>query len=310
MAVEPTVLAAYIASVYDKVGAFQDESAPDRAQQFGWLFLEKMVQLPVVVPRPTPQQAASYLTDLLPPVPHPSTPESADPGTDSTPRDRPALMSQQQSPVAEQPAAVSSPDAAQRRGGVDESDTLDLLRGGVAMSVSPLAARERLARNLASEKAYHDACEWAAKNLLTELNPRKLKRLLAMIQLYALIGNRLGYLSTSDPQVLTSQLRHVGVLAALNIRWPHLVDNLLAPESGDPDAPLVIEQLQQLRSDAPSRRDRSRSRPGHPHHPRRAPAGRRDQFPEELLRFTSKHRDALDMIKQLMTLRPAEEIAG
>lgn len=209
-------------------------------------------------------------------------------------------MSQRQLSVADQPAAASSPDAAQRRGGVDESDTPDLFRGGVARSVPPLAARERLARNLASEQAYHDACEWAAKNLLTELNPRRLKRLLAMIQLYALIGNRLGYLSTNDPQVLTGQLRHVGVLAALNIRWPHLVDNLLAPESGDPDAPLVIERLQHLRTDAhdsPS------------DHEYVLPPGRRDQFPEELLKFTSKHRDALDMIKQLMTLRPAEEIA-
>jgi hypothetical protein len=85
---------------------------------------------------------------------------------------------------------------------------------------------------------------------------------------------------------LEQQLRHIGVLAALNVRWPHLVDRLLSPPVENPTEPLVIEQFVA----------------GNGSDPRPASF---DWLPLDLRDFLEAHREALDIVVRLTNLEPA-----
>lgn len=259
MAVEPKVLAAHVASAYRELA--------DGDEQLGWRFLEKMVQVPVSVPRPTRKQASAFITDLLPPVdehPHPlSATDAPRPPTTIAPKS----PSRAAEPPSDRPPAISIPD--------DPAEPRP-------QPAAPSASQERFARTLASDPAFHEACVWAAENLVPSRNPRQLKRLLVMTEVYALVANRLGYLDLYEPAELTRQLREIGVLAALNVRWPHVIDRLLAPAGNEAHDTLVLDDL-----------PLDGSRP--------------DWLPTDLQQFIEHHRDALGMASRLTTLQPADQ---
>jgi hypothetical protein len=248
-----------------------------------------MIQLPVVVPRPSPDQAARYLTELLPPVARtgngstasatPLGQPAAAPGTPSAPEPS-------REPVAPQPIGAPHTERDER---LEELAKRELGKSGGVEGGSSAPRRELLARNLASEPAFHAACRWSAENLVPELNPRRLKRLLAMIELQALIANRLGYLNVDESGKLEEQLCHVGVFAALNVRWPHVVDRLLAPRGDDPHGPLMIELLRATESG--DRDGGSGTPPG-------------CEVPTDLRDFLATHTEALEMVVRLTTLEP------
>ena len=295
IAVEPRVLAAHVAAAYESlvkaIGQETGDEAADGGQlgcgQLGWRFLEKMIHLPVVVPRPTREQAARYLTELLPPVggreAHLSTASTAPP-------DEPVATLTPGSPAeaTRRHVSLEPTETLKRNSAQAKLDERELMRGSASNRAHSAPIRERRARELAQEPAFHAACRWSAENLVPELNPRRLKRLLAMIQLHALIANRLGYLSAGASEQLEEQLKHIGVLAALNVRWPHIVDRLLGPSVEDPSGPLVVQQFMA--------RDRPDSRG----------SASFAWLTDDLQSFLDEHREALDMVVRLTTLEPAE----
>jgi hypothetical protein len=276
------MLAAHVAAAYASLVTQLDDESTD-GNQLGWRFLEKMIQLPVVVPRPSPDQAAHYITDLLPPesdraAPQPDTRATASAADDAT---RP---SEAESESSEQPTPSTSIDLGPSEKPRESAHEEGFGRiGSIESSIS--VRRERIARNLASEPAFHEACKWSAENLVPDLNPRQLKRLLAMIELHSLIANRLGYLDFDDSKVLARQLQEIGVLAALQVRWPHLVDRLLAPPPEDPHGRLLVEQILE--------------------EPEGRPAADYPWLKKDLCDFLIEHSEAVDTMVRLTTLEPS-----
>lgn len=246
MAVEPAVLAAHVACTYDKLlEALGETSEPVGANSLGWRFLEKMVQLPVNVPRPRPEAAAVYLARLLPLPDGEASEPAAEPAAQvASITTGPPRASRSAGMIAESPVErMAAEDRARRETGSLGDDARPYEFDIDARPAGSAAAQiEAFALRLGSDPSFREAC-CRAVDLLPTTNPRQLKRLLALIQLYALIANRLGYLEHGDRSRLRRDLDQIAVLAALNVRWPQLADWLLGPRPDDPAGPLVIERL-------------------------------------------------------------------
>ena len=242
------------------------------------------------MPRPSRDQAARYLTELLPPVADRAENGSTASVTALGERATPPETHSAREPSRGQVSSLAIGASHERDERLKELTKRELGKGVGVDGGSSAPQREVFARNLASEPAFHNACRWSAETLVHELNPRRLKRLLAMIELQALIANRLGYLSVDESERLEGQLRNVGVFAALNVRWPHVVDRLLAPSADDPHGSLMVERVLATENGG---------RDGEP-----ATQVDCEWLPADLRGFLETHAEALEMVVRMTTLEP------
>lgn len=245
LAVEPAVVAAHIETAHDKLverlganGAGGDWTA------LGWRFLEKIIQLPLALPRPGARATGVYLDSLF----------AAADGAE-----RPAEPAAREAIVVEEVERL-----ARERPGADLQEVLSgeradveqrlRERGVAAAEVAELAAavsRRRVARAFGDSDPVVRRIVGAEALALRDRNPRELKRLLNVFRFYALVANARGTLAAGDE--LETTFRRVARLSVIAIRWPSLLARLGTPSDGAADGdgrpPVLLEQLEAVAGD-------------------------------------------------------------
>jgi KAP family P-loop domain len=189
----------------------------------GWRFLEKIVQLPLSLPQPSPKQTAQYLASLFDP---------AGGNGQRTERLDPVAFQQQVDRAIDDLRHVGLADAPSRLAEVTAS-ILDALRPEEAAD----ARRQIVAAVF--EQSFNDADPVVQKTIGAEArqlparNAREIKRLLNLFRFYSFIAVRNRVLDFSSEASIERTLGLVARLAALSIRWPYLLDVVARP--GAPD---------------------------------------------------------------------------
>ncbi len=203
----------------------------------GWRFLEKIVQLPLSLPRPGPGQAKAYLDSLF----------GDAPATSLTGADQDQVKQLTQSSIDEISSQPTSLEELPQRiravqpAGVSQ-EVLREVRQRVLERVFDRFVKDSdpLVREMVSSEALE----------LPSCNPREIKRLLNLFRFYALIAARRRLLDPDNEDSQREVLRLVARLAALSIQWPFLLDTLatpaesLHPEQDDPRPPIRLEELE------------------------------------------------------------------
>lgn len=199
LAMEPEVVAAHVGLGYrELVGSLPDE----RTAAIGWRFLEKIVQLPLSVPRLDEEHGLpGYVRDVL--------------GLGSRPLSWPAAAPEPVCEGLESAIRALSPTL----------HTLDdaVRAASEALGASPEAsarAAERVFDELYGDENAYRAIE-AALPALALTNPRAVKRYLNVFRFYSLVTYRRHLAGSPRPADAA-----VAKLAALTVRWPHLLSAL------------------------------------------------------------------------------------
>ncbi|MFE6923361.1 P-loop NTPase fold protein [Nocardia sp. NPDC057663] len=269
IAMEPRVVAAHIEVAYSDLNtALQVGHARGDWASLGWRFLEKIIQLPLSLPAPQgsggignyargllqanrpspPTAAAAFASDHQP---EPRRREDADvganarihaqqsrePSADAAERDRPGMLDLDlvRRMTAEirrrTPSPTTLPEAARA--------TQQLLIPNAPtdpLRPETIAAVEAVLKDLYRDADAADAIA-AALPSLAATTPREIKRYINLFRFYTFVAQR----QRLDGRMAPSA-EQIAKLAALAIRWPHLV-SLLGPSSNDVEHPLeVLEQ--------------------------------------------------------------------
>jgi peptidoglycan hydrolase-like protein with peptidoglycan-binding domain len=258
LAMEPALVAAHIEVTYkDLVAALKQDRTRGEWSTLGWRFLEKIVQLPLSLP---PPQAARGLEgyvrsllsldslDAVPAAPLPSTPGDAMLGAGlaadveaatQTLRDPTAgLRNDGDGSTANKPAGGTVVDlqlanrlADAIRARHPNVTTLPEVARRVQAELVPAADPERLlpesvqACEYVFADLYSDAdavsAIKAALPALASANPREIKRYINLFRFYTFIVQRQRLQGVPAPSG-----ESIAKLAALAIRWPHLLSTL------------------------------------------------------------------------------------
>jgi hypothetical protein len=225
VAMEPEVVAAHVESAYgDLVTRLSTSSGPgEQTFDFGWRFLEKVVQLPLTLPTVAPERTRAYVASLFGPA------QADAPGDGARAPDEVAVR------VAEQHlGGTSSVDEALARVGPGAVGA-----DGVGAAALREAARRVVERRLATDSPEVQAVvAFAAGHL--EGNPRQVKRFVNVFRFFVMISaeRRLRGLRGAVP------LEALAKMALLLVRWPGLVEQLVAePAAGNgPTLLAVLEE--------------------------------------------------------------------
>ncbi len=232
LAIEPSVVAAHIevahAKLVDRLQA--DRWRSDRAA-LGWRFLEKIVQLPLSLPRPGPRGAAEYLESLL------GTASRAGERRGDAP-DEKAVRTAVEDAIKQEAERLKG-----KRLSLDQlPQELEDLEGKDEFADMPIeVVRDRVLAEVFSS-FYRDSDPTIQSILgeeirhLPDATPREVKRLLNLFRFYAFVAARSRLLRADSSETQRSTLEKVAHLAGFILRWPQLL-NLVstpAPELAEP----------------------------------------------------------------------------
>ncbi|WP_283133764.1 P-loop NTPase fold protein [Rhizohabitans arisaemae] len=260
LAMEPELVAAHIEAAHPDLAGNLRSGDRDGRSGLGWRFLEKIVQLPLSLP-PVESQASAYVRALLGVAPAaPARPggSAAGPATGPTPTGRPvgprAVRDEVSTP---DPALVERLEIA-IRALAPTGDTLDRVAhqaqrhlglrpgpdalGGLARETR--LAADRVFDDIYSDQRAYDAVESALPALALS-NPRELKRYVNVFRFYSYVTYRQSLAGTPRPADTA-----LAKLAALTIRWPHLLSRLTSRPDGE------VSTLTRLEEAAASKDDR------------------------------------------------------
>ncbi|SDZ32368.1 KAP family P-loop domain-containing protein [Amycolatopsis xylanica] len=240
LAIEPHVIAAHIDVAYREVGERLENHSKN--EQFGWRFLEKIIQLPVGLPTlDSDETMDQYLRALVGDERIRRAPE---PMAAATPSSRsPSLRSPMPSAKSVVPAedlvcAAEEALRAQRPNSTSLFDSAERLfdthpeLGRPAIDAAVLRV---LGDVLTAEEAFDAIASLAASVQLD--NPREIKRYLNLYRFYSFL--LFGTYRQVEPIV-------VAKLAMIALRWPFLIERLVArTEAGA----TVLDVLEQAASD-------------------------------------------------------------
>ncbi|MFI6295459.1 P-loop NTPase fold protein [Nonomuraea sp. NPDC050790] len=222
LGMEPEVVAAHVGLAYrELMGTLPDE----RTSRLGWRFLEKIVQLPLSVPS-LDEGAPDYVRQVL-------GLRSAAPRPEPVPEPRAELVDRLETAIRGMAPTIETLDQAARRA----QAALGVAGAGIAGSSEAAArAADRVFDELYSDERACRAAETALP-ALNLTNPREVKRYLNVFRFYSFITYR---------RHLAGQPHHgeecVAKVAALTIRWPHLLWALA--QEAHPGA-TVLERLEE-----------------------------------------------------------------
>jgi KAP family P-loop domain/TIR domain len=245
LAIEPSVVAAHVEVAHkDLVERLRNDRLNDNWSTLGWRFLEKIVQLPLTLPRPSKLQATEYLDSLFGRL----DTAGSEPGD---PSERIGL---------EQGVARRAEALANSIG----PSTLEQLPDRLAQAEADLGPVDPRVAAWARERAVADvfpryfrdddplvqAVVSREARQLGGQNPREVKRLLNLFRFYSLVASRqraLGNASTESVQIM---LEKVARLAVLAIRWPYLLNVVARPSLSQPTEPsersrILLEDLEE-----------------------------------------------------------------
>jgi hypothetical protein len=228
----------------DLVERLRNDRLNDNWSTLGWRFLEKIVQLPLTLPRPSKLQATEYLDSLFGRL----DTAGSEPGD---PSERIGL---------EQGVARRAEALANSIG----PSTLEQLPDRLAQAEADLGPVDPRVAAWARERAVADvfpryfrdddplvqAVVSREARQLGGQNPREVKRLLNLFRFYSLVASRqraLGNASTESVQIM---LEKVARLAVLAIRWPYLLNVVARPSLSQPTEPsersrILLEDLEE-----------------------------------------------------------------
>ena len=228
LAVEPDLVAAHLEASQDKVLATLKEHHPVRSWSgMGWRFLDKMVQLPLRLPAPSPEQIDRYIGSVL--------------GTEpaATPLDLGRVEELTHTMRAELGDIESIRDVAVRADhDIAPSEDNSTAISSTEETLSPEAIR---AAEIAFQDRFRDSDPGVRRIVqdhagLLARNPRETKRFINLFRFYAFIQVRRMLRGLPAPT-----LEQVGKAAILTVQWPHLLTLL---SDGTTDGAGVIQALE------------------------------------------------------------------
>lgn len=200
IALDPATVAAQLETVYESLHrrAHDDPATFGHLQNTGWRFMEKIVDLPIRLPRLQDNQMSTYVEALLQPAKAPARQRSAPtPRTVSEPVDQ-GQQPSQSTALPEQPVPAAEPvDMVTAIRHVDELEQLPEVRRALSDAVTRLPQR----------------------------NPRQTKAFLNLWRFYMVLDDRSNQLSTSSSAVERYSIE-MARFVEMMVRWPWLLDML------------------------------------------------------------------------------------
>lgn len=196
IALDPATVAAQLETVYDSIRAraTDDPSSFGHLQHTGWRFMEKILDLPIRLPRVRDAAISTYLDELL----------------DATGPAAPPVV----------PIRISVPPAAQTSGSGVNVDTAS---ESVMVSTTEDGGLQ-LAEYLESLPPVRRALRTAVLALPAR-NPRQTKAFVNLWRFYMVLDYRTGYLSSSL-SVIERHSIEMARFVEVMVRWPWLLDAL------------------------------------------------------------------------------------
>jgi len=236
---EPDLVAAHLEIAYkDLAGQLALRQNAASGGKLGWLFLDKVVQLPLSLPHPEPSRVAGYLDSTL----AAAKPDS-DLDLEKRRQFRQLTLELRKKVVDRVRQSTGLASVRKTSEAVVEEST--------AAGALPREALVRETANLASDDLFSNDDQavrelvrrWAGH--LWRNNPREMKRFLNLYRFYAFLKVR--RLNMGLPTPTDDELAK---LAVLGIRWPHLA-GLLGQPIGPSDPRQQIALLEDLARSAP-----------------------------------------------------------
>ena len=230
IAMEPDLVAAQIHVAYEKLFSHMGD---EHASDLGWRFLEKMVQLPVALPPPSPSTVGRYVGSIL------------GPGGEQN-----IELDDDDDEVKEAAAAFRKQtiSGAATVGEASRHVRADLARRG------PLTARQDVAIRRQGRREFEqrlDESDPEVRRLLLRLagelppNPREIKRFINVFRFYAYVQYW-----REDAQLPAPSLDGVAKLALLAVRYPHLLSALGTEVGQHDERRLLLSWLESARDAA------------------------------------------------------------
>lgn len=278
LAMEPALVAAHIEATYkDLVVALQQGRAPGEWSTLGWRFLEKIVQLPLSLPLPQETRGLDgYLGSLL------TTDEATDSWGPAASDSSSAAASEGGGSEMREPGSTVAGDIGGSAGGAMTAASAGLDAGAAALAdgvdlalveeltdkirarrptlttlptvarlvqaeLIPDAGQDKLLQETirATDRVFADLYSdadalnaiGAALPALSSANPREIKRYINLFRFYTFIVQRQRLHGVAAPTAGS-----IAKLAALAIRWPHLLSLLSQPPTENKSPINMLEQ--------------------------------------------------------------------
>jgi WD40 repeat protein len=258
IALDPATVAAQLETVYDSLRrrAHDDPSTFGHLQHTGWRFMEKILDLPIRLPRVRDQAMAAYLDGLLDSTSGVERPSGAagagGPGREPGQARRGARIPVQRDGSQDDapPEAMAATAEGSLAPGVGDRPAANPLNGGAGLGSTadpprlvpdPRAQAEaaiRLADELERLQPVRLALRTAVLNL-PQRNPRQTKAFINLWRFYMVLDYRTGHLSSSISAVERHSIE-MARFVELMVRWPWLLDALGAHRGEDSSAVRIM----------------------------------------------------------------------
>jgi WD40 repeat protein len=240
VALDPATVAAHLETAFRDINmrSVEDPMSFGHLRHTGWRFMEKIIDLPIRLPRVPDAALSNYLDRLLDTAPRAA---AAAPATPRPPRQRlPRFRTR--GPKTPTGRAQTTAEPTTESGGDNPTDTplttVELViipdRPSTAHSVATIGELEAL-------PPVRDALR-AAVLSLPGRNPRQTKAFVNLWRFYMVLDHRMGLFS---PSLLAIERHSIEMarLVEMMVRWPYLLDPLGEQASGGPDATTHLDRL-------------------------------------------------------------------
>lgn len=234
VALDPATVAAHLETAFKDINtrATEDAMSFGHLRHTGWRFMEKIIDLPIRLPRVPDAALSNYLDRLLDTAP---TPIAAAPPAARLPRQRlPRIRPRAAAETA--PSLAATGDA--------PLTTVELVivpdRPTTARSVATIGELEAL-------PPVRDALRSAVLSLPGR-NPRQTKAFINLWRFYMVLDHRMGLFS---PSLLAIERHSIEMarLVELMVRWPYLLDPLGEQATGGADTATHLDRLLEVCED-------------------------------------------------------------
>ena len=242
LALDPATVAAHLETAHPSIQqrAMDDPVSFGHLRHTGWRFMEKIVDLPIRLPRIPDAAISNYLNELL-------NAGSAGNGGHTVAAD---TADTEAAPDADPPAATraSSQSEPVRPAGKLNGNRIQPWQSPIPAGVSPDGLdAATLTSRMEDVPLVRDALTNAVLNLPGR-NPRQTKAFINLWRFYMVLDYELGYMTNS----ITATRVHSAEMARLveiMVRWPWLLDALGARRPVGSDAKTVLADLMQASGD-------------------------------------------------------------
>jgi WD40 repeat protein len=216
IALDPATVAAHLETAFQDIDrrAVDDPASFGHLRHTGWRFMEKIIDLPIRLPRVPDTALSAYLDQLLNPVTAAPPPPAAPPTPAAPASGGSSPRPPRQRSLARRRVAATEPAA-------PATTTVEL----VIMPDTPTTASSvATVGELESLPPVRDALR-AAVLSLPGRNPRQTKAFINLWRFYMVLDHRMGLFS---PSLLAIERHSIEMarLVELMVRWPYLLDPL------------------------------------------------------------------------------------